>query len=98
MFCFSGVANGQINFNWFPEASVEMILNEANLSMANWSEGLSRAVFEEAFIYYNLTAWLDEAHVFKTGPLGSIIEMNLHAKIAGIGASYEASAAGRSAV
>ena len=32
------------------------------------------------------SARLDEAHVFKTGPLGSIIEMNLHAKIASIGA------------
>lgn len=30
---------------------VEMILNAANLSMANWSVGLSRAAFEEAFTY-----------------------------------------------
>lgn len=30
---------------------IEMILNAANLSMANWSVGLSRAAFEEAFTY-----------------------------------------------
>lgn len=30
---------------------VEMILNAANLSMANWAVGLSRAAFDEAFNY-----------------------------------------------
>ncbi len=30
---------------------IDMILNAANLSMANWSVGLSRAAFDEAFTY-----------------------------------------------